>query len=79
VDPELLRYFGVLWTSITGADNFIRSERRLIEQLDYNLLFRWFVALSMDDPILDPTVFTKNRERPLRGDIARGFFERVLA
>src|SRR5436309_11948392 len=57
----------------------IRSERQLIEQLDYNLLFRWFVGLSMDDPVWDPTVFTKNRERLLRGDIARAFFERVLA
>jgi transposase-like protein DUF772 len=42
-----------------------------MEQLDYNLLFRWFVGLSMDDPVWDPTVFTKNRERLLRGDIAR--------
>ena len=50
-----------------------------MEQLDYNLLFRWFVGLSMDDPVWDPTVFTKNRERLLRGDIARAFFERVLA
>jgi IS5 family transposase len=57
----------------------VRSERQLMEQLDYNLLFRWFVGLSMDDPIWDATVFTKNRERLLRGDIARGFFERVLA
>src|SRR5262249_2493172 len=58
----------------------IRSERhQLMEQLDYNLLFRWFVGLSMDDPIWDATVFTKNRERLLEGDIARGFFERVLA
>jgi transposase len=57
----------------------IRSERQLIEQLDYNLLFRWFVGLSMDDPVWDPTVFTKNRERLLRGDIARAFFERVVA
>jgi transposase len=57
----------------------VRSERQLMEQLDYNLLFRWFVGLSMDDPIWNPTVFTKNRERLLRGDIARAFFERVLA
>src|SRR6201993_598482 len=56
-----------------------RSERLLMEQLDYNLLFRWFVGLNMDDPVWDPTVFTKNRERLLRGDIARAFFERVLA
>jgi transposase len=57
----------------------IRSERQLMEQLDYNLLFRWFVGLSMDDAVWDPTVFTKNRERLLRGDVARAFFERVLA
>ena len=45
----------------------IRSERMLMEQLDYNLLFRWFVGLTMDDPIWDPTTFTKNRDRLLRG------------
>src|SRR4029453_17060451 len=56
----------------------VRRERLLMEQLDYNLLFRWFVGLSMDDLIWDATVFTKNRERLLRGDIARGFFERGL-
>src|SRR5262245_10354916 len=47
----------------------VRSERLLMEQLDYNLLFRWFVGLSMDDPIWDATVFSKNRERLLSGDI----------
>jgi IS5 family transposase len=57
----------------------IRSERMLMEQLDYNLLFRWFVGLSMDDRIWDPTVFTKNRDRLLRGHIAVAFFEQVLA
>ena len=57
----------------------VRSERQLMEQLDYNLLFRWFVGLNMDDPVWDATVFTKNRERLLRGDIARAFFERVLS
>ena len=57
----------------------VRSERQLMEQLNYNLLFRWFVGLSMDDPVWDATVFTKNRERLLQGDIARAFFERVLA
>jgi len=56
-----------------------RSERLLMEQLDYNLLFRWFVGLTMDDPVWDPTVFTKNRERLLAGDIAQAFFARVLA
>src|SRR5690242_1299136 len=48
----------------------IRSERQLMEQLDYNLLFRWFVGLSVDDPIWVPTVFSKNRDRLLAGDIA---------
>jgi transposase len=56
----------------------VRSERLLMEQLDYNLLFRWFVGLSMDDPVWDATVFSKNRDRLLEGDIARAFFERVL-
>src|SRR6267142_1415540 len=57
----------------------VRSVRLLMEQLDYNLLFRWFVGLAMDDPIWDATVFTKNRERLLRGDIARAFFLRARA
>jgi transposase len=57
----------------------VRSERLLMEQLDYNLLFRWFVGLEMDDPVWDATVFTKNRERLLAGDIAVAFFEQILA
>src|SRR2546427_7170916 len=57
----------------------VRSERLLMEQLDYNLLFRWFVGLAMDDRIWDATVFTKNRDRLLRGQIAILFFEQVLA
>ena len=56
----------------------IRSERLLVEQLDYNLLFRWFVGLEMDDPIWNPTVFTKNRERLLAGEVARAFFDRLV-
>ena len=48
----------------------VRSERQLMEQLNYNLLFRWFVGLSIDTPVWDPTVFTKNRDRLLDGDIA---------
>jgi transposase len=55
----------------------VRSERLLMEQLDYNLLFRWFVGLEMDDPVWDATVFTKNRERLLGGDVAGAFFEKV--
>jgi len=57
----------------------IRSERLLMEQLDYNLLFRWFVGLSMDDPVWDATTFTKNRDRLLEGEIADAFFREVLA
>jgi transposase len=56
----------------------IRSERMLMEQLDYNLLFRWFVGLNMDDPVWDVTVFTKNRQRLLKGHVAQIFFEKVL-
>src|ERR1700688_2217288 len=56
----------------------VRSERLLMEQLDYNLLFRWFVGLNMDDSVWDVTVFTKNRERLLDGDIAEAFFQAVL-
>ncbi len=55
----------------------IRSERQLMEQLDYNLLFRWFVGLGMDDAVWAPTTFTKNRDRLLDGDIAAAFFEAV--
>src|SRR5918995_457846 len=57
----------------------VRSERQLMEQLDYNLLFRWFVGLAMDAPIWDPTVFTKNRDRFLAGEVAGQFFQAVLA
>ena len=56
----------------------VRSERLLMEQLDYNLLFRRFVGLTMDDTSWDVTVFTKNRERLLDGDIAEAFFQAVL-
>jgi transposase len=56
----------------------VRSERQLMEQLDYNLLFRWFVGLAMDAPIWDVTVFTKNRERLLAGDVAARFMAAVL-
>ena len=56
----------------------IRSERLLMEQLDYNLLFRWFVGMDMDEPIWAPTVFTKNRDRLLNQEVARSFFRRVV-
>ena len=57
----------------------IRSERLLMEELDYSVLYRWFVGLSMDDPVWDATTFTKNRDRLLQGDIADAFFAEVLA
>jgi transposase len=56
----------------------VRSESQLMEQLDYNLLFRWFVGLAIDAPIWDATVYTKNRDRFLEGEIAAKFFQAVL-
>lgn len=56
----------------------IRSERQLMEQLDYNLLYRWFVGLSPDHPIWDPTTFTKNRDRLHNGDVFAKFMDKLL-
>ena len=57
----------------------VRSERQLMEQLNYNLLFRWFVGLNADEPVWDVTVYTKNRERLLEADVASEFFAQVVA
>jgi transposase len=57
----------------------IRSERQLMEQLEYNLLFRWFVGLAIDEPVWVPTVFSKNRDRLLTTDIARKLMAAILA
>jgi transposase len=57
----------------------VRSERMLMEQLNYNLLFRWFVGLNLDEEVWDVTVFTKNRDRLLEADVAREFFRLVVA
>ena len=57
----------------------IRSERLLMEEMDYNLLFRWFVGLNADDQVWDATTFTKNRDRLLEADIAKEFLARVVA
>ena len=57
----------------------IRSERQLMEQVRYNMLFRWFIGVSMDAAVWDVTVFTKNRDRLLEGDVARSFLLAVLA
>ena len=73
IPPERL-----LRTLLLQAFYTVRSERQLMEQLDYNLLFRWFVGLSADDPVWDATVFCKNRDRLLDGDIAAKFFASVL-
>jgi transposase len=57
----------------------VRSERQLVEQLEYNMMFRWFVGLNLDDDIWNHSTFTKNRDRLLEGEIAQRFFEEVLA
>ena len=57
----------------------VRSERQLMQEVGYNMLFRWFIGLSMDAAVWDVTVFTKNRERLLAGEIARNFLVAVLA
>jgi transposase len=56
----------------------MRSERLLMEQLDYGLLFRWFVGMGMDERVWDATVLTKNRDRLLNQEVAEAFFQRVL-
>jgi transposase len=74
IPPEQL-LLALLLQAIYG----IRSERMLIEQLDYNLLFRWFVGLNPDDPVWHPTTFTKNRDRLLNEDLMAKFLELLLA
>src|SRR4051812_3016038 len=56
----------------------VRSERMLMEQMEYNLLFRWFVGLSVNEPVWHPTVFTKNRDRLLQGAVAEEFFSEIV-
>lgn len=74
IPPEQL-LLALLLQAIYG----IRSERMLIEQLDYNLLFRWFVGLNPDDPVWHPTSFTKNRDRLLNEELMARFLELLLA
>src|ERR1700681_2640993 len=73
IPPEQLLRALVLQSLYT-----VRSERLLMEEIDYSVLFRWFVGLGMDDPIWSPTTFSKNRDRLLESDIASAFFEAVL-
>src|SRR5689334_21186390 len=56
----------------------VRSERLLMEEIDYSVLFRWFVGMNLDEPVWDVTVFTKNRNRLLEGDVARDFLNEVI-
>ncbi|MEL6372447.1 MAG: IS5 family transposase [Pseudomonadota bacterium] len=73
IAPERL-----LRASLLQAFYSVRSERQLVEQLDYNLLFRWFVGLGIDDPVWDHSTFSKNRDRLLEADVAAKFLEAVL-
>jgi transposase len=73
IAPEKL-----LWAQLLQMLYSIRSERLLMEEMDYNLLFRWFVGLNADDDVWDPTVFTKNRDRLLEADVAKEFLARVV-
>jgi transposase len=74
IPPEKL-----LRALLLQAFHGVRSERQLMEQVGYKMLFRWFVGLSMDAAVWDVTMFTKNRDRLLEGDIARGLLLAVLA
>src|ERR671930_1693130 len=65
--------------SLIQAFFTVRSERQLMEQLDYNLLFRWFVGLGIDDPVWDHSTYSKNRDRLLEADIAKKFLAAILA
>src|SRR5438046_7980749 len=56
----------------------VRSERLLVEEMDYNILFRWFVGLNLDDPVWDAPVFTKNRDRLLEAEVAKEFLAREV-
>ena len=75
IPPERLLRAGLLLMVLYS----VRSERQLMEQLNYNLLFRWFVGLEMDDQVWDVTVFTKNRERLIEGEVSQRLLAAVLA
>ena len=74
IPPEML-----LRALLLQAFFSVRSERQLVQQITYNMLFRWFIGLPMDAPVWDVTVFTKNRDRLLEGDIVRRFLATLLA
>lgn len=74
IPPEML-----LRAMLLQAFHSIRSERQLMERLEFDLLFRWFVGLGVDDPVWDHSTFSQNRDRLLAGDVAAGFLAAVLA
>src|SRR6266849_4898244 len=74
IAPEML-----LRAMLLQAFYSVRSERQLMERLEFDLLFRWFVGLGMDDPVWDHSTFSKNRDRLLEGEIAAKFLTAVLA
>jgi transposase len=74
IPPEYL-----LRATLLQAFYSVRSERQLMEQIDYNLLFRWFVGLSIDDAVWDATVFSKNRDRLLEAEVAQEFLSALLS
>src|SRR5258708_10606693 len=74
IPPEYL-----LRATLLQAFFTVRSERQLMEQINYNVLFRWFVGMSIDDAVWDATVFTKNRDRLLEADVAREFLSSLLS
>ena len=73
IAPEKL-----LWAQLLQILYSIRSERLLMEEIDYSMLFRWFVGLNLDEEVWDPTVFTKNRDRLLEADVAKQFLGQVV-
>lgn len=74
IPPEHL-----LKASLLQAFFTVRSERQLMEQIDYNILFRWFVGLSMDDRVWDASTFSKNRARLFEADVAQAFLGTLMA
>ena len=74
IPPEQL-----LKATLLQAFFTVRSERQLIEQIDYNMLFRWFVGLSMEDGVWDASTFSKNRDRLMQVDVAQEFLATLLA
>ena len=79
IGRELIPPERLLRGSLIQAFYTVRSERQLMEQLNYNLLFRWFVGLGIDDPVWDHSTYSKNRDRLLEADVARKFLKAILA